>query len=376
MSGFRVRVACELNGGDRHNALFLFEPPPGSLTDIVREVEQFYQKHDPNFSVGLLHRLVQGPSGEEWAPLCDSLEVADGDQLFASPRPANAEEGDDEREEKAFQELDGKGDGVVDPGEMAQALEGWEVDVRDLFLLADEDGDGVVSRREFSLFAGKFPAVVDALHFARVEKEAEEAGERALRNAEAVLEEERLREHNLEAELNSARVACDDAISRLRAHRQAVQEAHLHHRPHLEEAQRALVERELAHLSERTRLREEGLFAPREILRVASPPHSVVPLAPAPAEPTAPPSEYSSSLPGFSAISAGQPALAEGSEVEAYGFAARPEYNGLRGRVTGPIDATAGTVPVRFAAGQGECLVKMPLGNIRLLPSSKQPWRM
>eukprot|EP00755_Sulcionema_specki_P003074 Sspe_Gene.27211::Locus_11626_Transcript_1_10_Confidence_0.143_Length_2185::g.27211::m.27211 len=69
--------------------------------------------------------------------------------------------------------------------------------IHDLFIVADEDGDGVISPEEFARFASRFPTVIDALHSKYVDDTVTAEGQALLQEAQDLLNKEREKERAL-----------------------------------------------------------------------------------------------------------------------------------------------------------------------------------
>eukprot|EP01065_Artemidia_motanka_P023498 TRINITY_DN28109_c0_g1_i2.p1 TRINITY_DN28109_c0_g1~~TRINITY_DN28109_c0_g1_i2.p1 ORF type:complete len:547 (+),score=127.87 TRINITY_DN28109_c0_g1_i2:61-1641(+) len=412
MATFKVRVACDI-GGSKHNAMFLFRPLPSTLGEVVLEAERFYSQQQAGFRVAALHKFE--PSTESWAEVQGVAELEDGCQLYAfraaaadgqgSPQQRSAEvaqredqrmwsadETDADREAAAFSRLDANGDGVVDEGEFSSAIKSLRLNLTasqlsDLFVLADEDGNGVVSRDEFSRFAVRFPAVVDAVHARAVDEDTQKRAEEALADAEQQLAAQRDVEQQLQRKLKDARDRYRDAEAALLQQREAAQ-TRLQRRPQMEQAQRDLVEKELALMIQRQRLRAEEEESRRHMLQLCAR-RAGEGLQTQPPPPTSAPtdgqrrvsangslaeSQTSTSffLPSecAGAADAGQPRagnantdspkppplglLSVGAVVEACNFTARPQFNGLRGTVVQLL--ADGGATVQFAVRGGVTL--------------------
>eukprot|EP00662_Eupelagonemidae_sp_cell21_P020805 gene20805-9368_t len=143
----------------------------------------------------------------------------------------------------AFRRLDLKGDGVVDSEEMRTAFRALRLSftpaqVADLFHVADEDRDGVVSREEFARFSLRFPSI------------------QRLRAAEGRLAAERAEEERLTGLLRDVRRRARELEQGI-AEQRAASIAQLQRRPALEQQQRQLIDHELALAHQREQLRAQ-----------------------------------------------------------------------------------------------------------------------
>ncbi|KAJ9468964.1 flagellar protein essential for flagellar pocket biogenesis [Diplonema papillatum] len=309
MQTFKVRVACDLYGS-KHNAMFLFKPPPVALSEIVSEAQRFYQQEaetrkpashpGPAFQIVALQLYNQAT--QQWEDVSSVSQLTDGCQLYAfqlqtpwhsdgysalpDPLSNNAVPGgiptatthvesrqhtqpgsqvgspqnDAAREAAAFDALDLKKDGVVSLDEMSESfvalgLRFSPAQVQDLFTVADEDGDGVISRAEFGRFAARFPSVIDSLIQKRIDDAVTHRGEAVLREAETALAQEQEVERQLLDEAASASKRVRDLMGQIADHKMN-QEVALQRKPVVEAQQQQLVEQELALAAQKERLRQ------------------------------------------------------------------------------------------------------------------------
>ena len=294
MQTFKVRVACDLYGS-KHNAMFLFKPPPTEISEIITEAERFYQGEaesrkpsghpGPAFKIMALQVFIDG----QWQDVSVISDVTDGSQLYAFQQqsewhndggqgalPEPVAEATDVQQhqqlqqqvaaiqgdpvEVAFQLLDTKVDGVITLDEMLESFRSLQLrfspsQVQDLFIVADEDRDGVVSRAEFSRFALRFPTVVDSVHQRKVDEEVQAKEAEVLAEAEAALHAEQEVERQLLEQAASASKRVRDLMGQIADHK-INHESVLQRKPLVEAQQQQLVEQELALAAQKDKLRQ------------------------------------------------------------------------------------------------------------------------
>ena len=444
MATFKVRVACDLYGS-KHNAMFLFKPPPSQLSEVIAEVQRFY--HDeatarkPEGHTGAAFEItalqLYDPQAAQWVQVRDVSQLTDGCQLYAFQQAqlqeaakSAATEGeeatpqaawrdmsnDGTREGIAFVTLDTKGDGVIDSSEMLEAFNDMNLrftpnQVQDLFTVADSDRDGIVSRADFDAFAQRFPTVIDAIMQKREDEHVLAREEVVLADAQAALEAEKAEERRLLDQAAHVSQRVRDLQSQIADHKLS-HEVSLKKKPDVDAQQQQLIEQELALAAQKERLRleqenirselERQLNQVSESLGIQHPQTSVAaapaqqPQAAALVEAEARDeeasrlgsiSENSSSffLPSDSPRHPGKayeaddslpptpslgPRLEVGAEVEACNFDAKPEFNGLRGKVLHVKDD--GRVGVEFVIRGGLTLDMLP-NNVKAVARAANP---
>eukprot|EP01064_Diplonema_japonicum_P023341 TRINITY_DN33774_c0_g1_i1.p1 TRINITY_DN33774_c0_g1~~TRINITY_DN33774_c0_g1_i1.p1 ORF type:complete len:726 (+),score=157.26 TRINITY_DN33774_c0_g1_i1:45-2180(+) len=456
MATFKVRVACDLYGS-KHNAMFLFKPPPSALDEIIAEAQRFYQEEaenrkpagNPGPAFQIVALQIYAVSGR-WEDVVNVDQLTDGCQLYAfqqqnaahqdnfgaipeaitedlepafdGQRPITVQTVDGPRELQAFEMLDLKKDGIITLDEMVEAFQGLHLrftpsQVQDLFVVADEDRDGVVTREEFDKFAVRFPTVIDSIHQKKIDDEVLEKGQVVLRDAQAALHAEQEVEKKLLEDAASASKRVRDLMGQIADHKMN-QEVALQRKPVVEAQQQQLIEQELALAAQKEKLKQaqedirrdieeqlnnvstsvglihreltpthhqqqaypdalqehisaqvdEGrqvsassntssFFLPSESPRVSHPQqgHSHLPAA------------WDDSLPPTPAT---RPKLPVGTEVEACNFETKPEFNGLRGKVVALRED--GKIAVDFVI-RGGLTLDMLANNIRAVPSPTFP---
>ena len=406
MQTFKIRVACELNGS-KHNAMFLFKPPPGSVDEVVSEAQRFYgeeaaSRGGEGFHIASLQ--VYDAVNSRWTDVTDASQLSDGCQLFAFQQTGSATPPPTQpapprtdvtpatitsTEASAFTTLDIKADGVLTLDEMIEAFRKLGLrftpnQVQDLFIVADADRDGVVTPAEFSQFAAKFPTVIESIHQKKADVEVERREEAVLKQAEAQLRAQQNEEQRL---LNSAAEASRkvrDLMGQIADHK-LNHEVQLQRKPGVDAQQLQLIEQELALAAQKERLRqvqhdirkdiEDQLNAVSHSLgaeHVSHPVHTPQNLHNLQNIQNADPSIRSVSENSSSFFLPSEPPQNEiqiGSEVEACNFEMKPEFNGLRGKVAGWRD---GRYTVEFAMRGGQTL-EMLASNIRAVPTSTDP---
>eukprot|EP01060_Flectonema_neradi_P038108 TRINITY_DN790_c0_g1_i3.p1 TRINITY_DN790_c0_g1~~TRINITY_DN790_c0_g1_i3.p1 ORF type:complete len:743 (+),score=201.42 TRINITY_DN790_c0_g1_i3:3-2231(+) len=468
MQTFKVRVACDLYGS-KHNAMFLFKPPPTEINEIIAEAERFYQgeaeSRKPAGHPGPAFKIMalQVFNDNQWQDVTDIGNVTDGCQLYAfqqqsewhndaggqgalpdpvseaevnqlqqqhqqHDQPVNVIQGDPV--DVAFQLLDLKKDGVITLDEMLEAFRSLQLrfspsQVQDLFIVADEDRDGVVNRSEFTRFALRFPTVVDSIHQRKVDEEVQAKEAEVLREAEAALHAVQEVERQLLEQAADASKRVRDLMGQIADHK-INHESVLQRKPLVEAQQQQLVEQELALAAQKDKLRqaqdnirkdiEDQLNAVTTSITSPRPQHqqqqqqqqqqqpppqqqyqqyqqqqplqqqmlqqlpggtdhargpgSIASSAtssfflPSESPAAGPPLLPNESLPPTPAAkpkSAG-PTMTIGTEIEACNFETKPEFNGLRGKVSAFTDD--GRLSVDFYIRGGLTLDMLP-GNVK-----------
>ena len=459
---FKLRVACDLYGS-KHNAMFLFKPPPVALSEVTQEAQRFYTEEaekrrpaghvGPSFQVSSLQ--VYNAATTQWEDVYDLSQLIDGCQLYAfqhqalmtqpaEPTPVHAPAEvpqqpappqqpaalnwsqpatcDGTRTGIAFSVLDTKRDGVITLDEMTEAFRALHLrftpnQVQDLFVVADEDRDNVVSREEFDRFAVRFPTVIDSIHQKRFDDEVMAREEAVLAEAEKALEAEQEAESRLMHESQAASKRVRDLMAQIADHRLS-HEVQLQRKPVVDAQQQQLIEQELALAAQKERLKQAQEDLRRDIedqlAQVSQNLGIAVPAGEQAARGSEPaslqqqlqqqqqqqgvaagdarlgsvsensssfflPSERTEADPRAQADVHREesppppPAalrLAVGAEVEACNFETKPEFNGLRGKVTALKDD--GKVAVEFCIRGGLNLDMLP-SNIRPVVPATNP---
>ena len=461
MATFKVRVACDLFGS-KHNAMFLFKPPPTMLFEIVAEATRFYQDEaesrkpqghvGPAFSISSLQ--IYDQVSTQWKDVEDVTQLTDGCQLYAiqgvvaqdvqeqqtpqlaavQPKQTPQQLDAQSNEDLAFATLDTKQDGVITLDEMVSVFKLLPLrftpgQVQDLFLVADADQDGVVTRAEFERFAMRFPSVIDSIFQKKSDEEVLARESAVLRGAEAALAAEQEVEKKLLEEAANASQRVRNLMGQIADHKLS-HEVQLQKKPVVDAQQQQLIEQELALAAQKERLRqahqdirqdiEDQLNAVSASIGIASPQQQqqqqrahhhqehhddfhdhhtaqqddtnafLGAAAPAgndvdelgsisentssfflpsdsPRHPGKMPSDWNESLPPTPSV---RPRIEIGAEVEACNFGTNPEFNGLRGRVTSLKDD--GKICVEFLL-RGGLTLDMMNANVKAVSPATNP---
>eukprot|EP01059_Diplonema_ambulator_P006860 TRINITY_DN1643_c1_g3_i2.p1 TRINITY_DN1643_c1_g3~~TRINITY_DN1643_c1_g3_i2.p1 ORF type:complete len:640 (+),score=186.33 TRINITY_DN1643_c1_g3_i2:1298-3217(+) len=463
MQTFKVRVACDLYGS-KHNAMFLFKPPPANLEEVITEAQRFYQEEaegrkpvehpGPAFKIVALQ--VYNQASNKWEDVTSVGQLTDGCQLYAfqqqtsyhhdsfgaipdamvgesmvpeKPRPIAPVTTDGTVEQQVFEMLDTRKDGIITLDEMVEAFHGLHLrftpaQIQDLFTVADENRDNVISWDEYERFALRFPTIVDSIFQKKIDEEVQQRGQSVLKDAEAALQAEQEIERKLLEDAACASKRVRELMGQIAEHK-LNHETALQRKPVVEAQQQQLIEQELALAAQKERLKQAQEDIRRDIeeqLLNVSTSIGGITRRESPAQQEAPqyvpaqdddyrhvsassntssfflPSEspkgapqqqhqlqqlqhhqtqvqhHGHSLPlwddSLPPTPATKPKLPVGTEVEACNFETKPEFNGLRGKVVAIRDD--GKVAVEFVIRGGLTLDMLPT-NVRAVGGPTNP---